>query len=678
MSSVASDSSLEPLEPSQLGGRDLPLAVPPVRTGEHGLPVFQLDSQEPLPEQAGGAVQRRSPADFGPQAGDDALQMWLDGQALMCVCPSCGVPLSVRIWLMLADCWRCDTGILLSEQEQRRAEQMMAAARTAANSSEANSSQANAASAAAPVRPQPRPAPSEPNSSPGRDAASRPRGAESGPTAPPPLPTVRPARPDHSAPSPSRPHRKKRRLGLGDWLRQTPAWFVSMVFHVVLFTLLALITFEDEKVEPKILLSTTVDRRQEGGDIRDSDPLNEVHFDLPIPDEQMQDEKVRREVILADQDAKELRLDPDAAAPNLMEMKELKRQLAVKDAPAKLLARDPRIRAVMVQREGGTTRSEAAVARALRWIAARQNPNGSWSLHRFGGVRSDTAGTALALLPLLGAGQTHEQGIYQSQVAGGLRWLVEIQNSETGDLRNGDTRSNNGMYAHGQATLALCDAYAMTGDARLREPAQKAINFIVEAQNIDGGWGYRPGNRSDTSISIWQLQALHSARIGQLDVPETAFDLADNFLDKVALNEGAQYGYTTQDRRTTPALTAAGLLSRMYLGRRLDDLGLRQGIEFLAEEHPPRAPKGDHNVYYWYYGIQVMHNAGGDAWKRYNVRMRDLLVKTQVQGGPDAGSWKPEGAFSNSGGRLYETALRACVLEVYYRHAPIYRQIKLD
>ena len=37
----------------------------------------------------------------------------------------------------------------------------------------------------------------------------------------------------------------------------------------------------------------------------------------------------------------------------------------------------------MVQREGGTTLTEAAVARGLRWLARHQNADGSWSLDRF-------------------------------------------------------------------------------------------------------------------------------------------------------------------------------------------------------------------------------------------------------------------------------------------------------
>ena len=64
------------------------------------------------------------------------------------------------------------------------------------------------------------------------------------------------------------------------------------------------------------------------------------------------------------------------------------------------------------------------------------------------------------------------------------------------------------MYAHGQGAIVLCEAYAMTGDEMLREPAQRAIDFIVEAQHPAGGWRYRPGEPGDTSVLGWQVMAL--------------------------------------------------------------------------------------------------------------------------------------------------------------------------
>ena len=61
----------------------------------------------------------------------------------------------------------------------------------------------------------------------------------------------------------------------------------------------------------------------------------------------------------------------------------------------------------------------------------------------------------------------------------------------------------------------------MTQDRELREPAQKAIDFIVKSQDPRrGGWRYQPQDGSDTSVTGWQLMALKSAQMAGLEVPE--------------------------------------------------------------------------------------------------------------------------------------------------------------
>ena len=57
--------------------------------------------------------------------------------------------------------------------------------------------------------------------------------------------------------------------------------------------------------------------------------------------------------------------------------------------------------------------------------------------------------------------------------------------------------------------------------------------------------------------------------------------------------------------------------------------------------------------------------------------MRDILVESQQKKGHEAGSWDPRGGHASQAGRIYSTALAVCTLEVYYRHAPIFRQLEL-
>ena len=206
----------------------------------------------------------------------------------------------------------------------------------------------------------------------------------------------------------------------------------------------------------------------------------------------------------------------------------------------------------LVKRSGGSKESEAAVQRGLKWLAEHQGDDGRWSLHDFAktkkcngkcanpGTISDTAGTALALLPFFGVGETHRQGKYQQVVRKGLDWLLEDQQPD-GSFRNmhGGT-----MYAHGQATIALCEALAVTRDKKLESPAQRAIDYIVEAQHDTGGWRYVPRSPGDTSVLGWQILALRSAQAAELKIPKQTFSRTTRYLDSAQADDvGGRYAY---------------------------------------------------------------------------------------------------------------------------------------
>jgi hypothetical protein len=354
------------------------------------------------------------------------------------------------------------------------------------------------------------------------------------------------------------------------------------------------------------------------------------------------------------------------------------------DAPKPtLLLRQKELRERSVKRFGGTKASEAAVERGLNWLAAHQNADGSWSLHNFhvnckhprcadaGTYTSNPAGTGVALLPFLGAGHTHQSGKHQHTVARAVDWLVRQQKANGTWPAPGDARP---MYGHALAAIALCEVYGMTGDARLRGPARKALDYIVWAQHAPtGGWRYYPGQPADTSVVGWQLMALKSGEMAGLSVPAKTLQGVRRWLASVEGNRpvGGLFGY--QSTTPTPAMTAQGLLCLQYLGTRRDQPQMRAGTDYLLK-HLPRP--GTDTSYYWYHATQVMYHMQGRHWKVWNGKLRDLLVSSQARGGTLAGSWKPVDGREKPGGRLYATALRLLMLEVYYRHLPLYQQLE--
>ena len=67
----------------------------------------------------------------------------------------------------------------------------------------------------------------------------------------------------------------------------------------------------------------------------------------------------------------------------------------------------------------------------------------------------------------------------------------------------------------------------------------------------------------------------------------------------------------------------------------------------------------------------------GEQWDRWNRVMRQRVPAAQVQDGPEAGSWSPmrDEWGARGAGRLFTTCLSIYMLEVYYRHLPIYAEV---
>ena len=236
----------------------------------------------------------------------------------------------------------------------------------------------------------------------------------------------------------------------------------------------------------------------------------------------------------------------------------------------------------------------------------------------------------MGLLPFLGAGQTHKtKGPYRRNIEQGLIWLVRHQERD-GNLAKGCTRPP--MYSHGLATIALCEAYGLSGDRNVGTGRPAAVNFIIAAQNKnDGGWRYNPGDPGDTSVVGWQIMALKSAQMAGLNVGGSGgsgsiFELAGKWLDLVKTGPyDSQFQYQPGSG-ATPTMTAVGLLCRQYLHAKRDDPMMIDGVKYLMNNMPDVKM---HNVYYWYYATQVLHNYSGYEWDTWNRAMRKLLISTQ-------------------------------------------------
>jgi molecular chaperone DnaK len=485
--------------------------------------------------------------------------------------------------------------------------------------------------------------------------------------------------------------------------RNLKVWGINAGVHILVLVILASIILPSPEEDVFALINSTF--------VTDEQP--EQIEQVEVEQQEIDDTKMEvvNDILFDSNDQFELDindLDPSALMP------ELKADAPWTMAPKgnETGGRSKAGRTALVNTYGGTAASESAVNRALAWLVRHQAADGSWSFDHTGGdcagkctqpgslAKSKMGATSLAILAFLAAGNTYSEGDFQPEVGKALQYMfANAKQTRAGlDLR-GAAEGNSGMYIQGMATMALCEALAMTDLAlkeknndtqlssgkrrgrrqllvkvskQLRTAAQQAIFFVMNAQDTKtGSWGYKPATAGDTSITGWQVMAMVSAAASKLSIRPQVYQHTTRFLNSVQIGDGAGYGYKKPEWK--PSTTAIGLLCRMYMGWKKDRPAMQQGVEFLSKQGPSK-----NNIYYNYYATQVLYHSGGEAWKKWNDVMRDQLVNSQIKTGHASGSWDAtiDAHGRGPGGRLYTTCMATMTLEVYYRHLPLYRHFE--
>ncbi len=484
-----------------------------------------------------------------------------------------------------------------------------------------------------------------------------------------------------------------------DDLRSVPSWGLSFLLHALLILLFALVVHIRQKSQPPVREIAAIDTQL--GDVtslvpadRSGDPFTKEDNPDP-PSLSLITTEVVPTLAAAPEIPTLVKYAPEVAGPKTDRKSSISRPgseaiLRMPDLATEITApfsgRTGPTRAMLVRREGGTAKSEASVEEGLQWLVRHQRADGSWTLNHVeqcrgqlcsgpGRVSSDTAATGLGLLPFLAAGYTHNaKNRHQITVRKGLEWLVAHQ-QKNGDLYVG-APGMPWLYSHAIGSMALCEAYGLSRDEKLRIPAEKAIRFIISAQDRGGGgWRYAPGQPGDVSVFGWNIFAIRSAGMAGIKVSKRVLKLCSKFLDESATdNARTTYSYMV-GREPTPVMTAEALVARQILGWPRDFPPLVKGASVIAK-HLEQSQ--ERNIYYWYYATQLLHNMKNKDWERWNLRVREGLIDTQDASETCAkGSWDPiepvPDRWSSSGGRLFNTSLSILTLEVYYRYLPLYR-----
>jgi len=304
----------------------------------------------------------------------------------------------------------------------------------------------------------------------------------------------------------------------------------------------------------------------------------------------------------------------------------------------------------------------AALKSTIQWLASVQEPSGRWDTASLGGKREyDMALNGLALLAFTRNPDT--TGKNPAVIDRAVKYLVSCQN----DAGFFGEASEGMMYNQGIVTLALLEAYANGRDPSLKPHLDRALAFIRKQQLGSGGWGYsnRPDITANTSVSVWQLQALLlSARLGW-DDQKNSLRKGLIWLNSMIDDKG-QFGYDSP--KDSPegkiTLTAMGAMC-MFMAPETEGpykkeilMRLKQTLMASGKE------TGLRDFYRCYFRAAAFKASGTEQHDRMLADLQHSLLPLQDNSGKQAGSWSPNDRWGPVGGRIYSTSVAALTLEM--------------
>jgi hypothetical protein len=242
------------------------------------------------------------------------------------------------------------------------------------------------------------------------------------------------------------------------------------------------------------------------------------------------------------------------------------------------------------------------------------------------------------------------------------------------------------MYSHAFATLFLAEVYGMVERDDVKRVLQRSVDLIVDSQNAEGGWRYRPFAReSDMSITVCQVLALRSARNVGIHVPISTIKNAQSYVYRSAVrsndrsyrfrghggygDQGGSFRYQNREHtRATFPLTAAGVTT-LYAAGEYDTPVIRDALDYMDREVGSfsRDWRGHYFFFYGhYYAVQAYYITGDPKWQRYFRTVKRMLLDSQ-QGD---GRWR----CSVGPGDAFGTAVATLILQIPLQYLPIFQR----
>jgi hypothetical protein len=319
--------------------------------------------------------------------------------------------------------------------------------------------------------------------------------------------------------------------------------------------------------------------------------------------------------------------------------------------------------------------TEAVINGALKYLAAQQMPDGSWTGDRnMQNYNWPVAMTAYVMMAFLANGNLPDEGPYSKQVKRGLQFLL---NSVQSDGTFHEIDQYHYMYSHGLATMVLAEVYGETQDPAIRTKLEHAVILIVHGQNPQGGWRYQPGSRdADLSVTVPQTVALCAAKRAGIAVPQVTIDKAVAYIKHCRTTEGG-FAYMAGQGGPGFARTAAAIYALQITGL-YDDPMVSDGSKYVMTSitkcNDPNW-RVEWMTYGNYYAAVAHYLIGGEAWKNYYQAFGQgyLLSHVTSDGGMD--HWESSlDPNAKDVGPNWCTAVFTTILSLPYGYLPLYQR----
>lgn len=341
-------------------------------------------------------------------------------------------------------------------------------------------------------------------------------------------------------------------------------------------------------------------------------------------------------------------------------------------------------------------RVDASVDRALRWLVAQQNPDGSFpSIDR-----GQPAVTSFCVLAFMAHGHLPGGGDFGQRLNRATDYTLSCQkqNGLVALLAPDEPRITPGgameagepaAYNHAIASLMLAEVYGMSQD-RESKPLEAAITKSLAATlemqrwpkqlpDDRGGWRYISDDGvhdSDLSITGWELMFLRSARNAGFTVPQEPIDNAIRYVRRTFSPQHGRFMYTTTRRgEASRGMAGAGILALAHAGFHNSVEAQTAGRWLLRNGFEEYNGNSGMNIDRYHYSLfnatQAMYQLGGNYWKEFFPRTVSTLLANQH---PD-GSWDAESLPRDQKfGNTYTTALVVLSLGAPNQFLPIFQR----